>query len=229
VWIQQGGFSVERCNFFDGSKDGINVTPPEGDAGRDIVGGVIRDIKGYRMGRDVVSISGGNKGLKVRDVTVENVRLEKGYHRGAVEVSDGSDKVTVRNVYAEDAVYAIDVQDHGKGSAPNTNITIENVEAVRCKHILRTANSSRGHANLTLRNLVGKECALPLQISNTRHVQVEQLTIRHTDRKSPPIRLEKCEDVLLRGVAIQSSTFADEPIKIVKCADVRVENLTVDK
>src|SRR4029078_769201 len=120
VWIQQGDFKVERCSFFDSSKDGVNITPPDGDAGRDIVGGTIRDIKAFRMGRDAVSVSGGNNGLKVRDVTVENVRLEKSYHRGAVEVSDGTNNISVRNVYAQDAVYAIDVQDHGKGSAPNT-------------------------------------------------------------------------------------------------------------
>ena len=36
----------------------------------------------------MVSISGGNKGLKVRNLVVENIHLEKGYHRGAVEVSD---------------------------------------------------------------------------------------------------------------------------------------------
>jgi hypothetical protein len=228
VRIQQGDFKVERCTFYDGSKDGVNVTPPAGDAGRDIVGGSIRDIKAFRMGRDAVSISGGNTGLKVRNVTVDNVRLERGYHRGAVEVSDGTDNVTVRNVYAEDAVYALDVQDHGKGAAPNTNVTIENVEAVRCKHILRTANSARGHADLTLRNLTGRECALPLQISHTRHVRVEQLTIlAHTDEKLPPIRLEKCDDVELKKVVIQSAQFADKPVKEVKCDNVTVTNLTI--
>ena len=199
----------------------------EGDKGRDIVGGVIQDIKAFRMGRDAISISGGNNGLRVRDVTVRNVRLERGFHRGAVEVSDGADNVTVRDVYAQDAVYAIDVQDHGKPSAPNTNIVIENVEAVRCKHIIRTANSPRGHENLTLRNFVGKECALPVQISNTKHVRIEQLSIlNHTDRKSPPIRLQSCEDVLLKGVTIQTQAFHDEPIKIVKSSDVRVEDLS---
>ncbi len=227
VWFQAGKFRIERCSFFDGSKDGINITPLEGDNGRDIVGGLIQDIKAFRMGRDAVSISGGNNGLRVRDVIVRNVRLERGFHRGAVEVSDGADNVTVRDVYAEDAVYAIDVQDHGKPSAPNTNIVIENVEAVRCKHIIRTANSPRGHEKLTLRNFSGKECALPVQISNTKHVRIENLSIlNHTDAKSPPIRLQNCEDVLLTGVTIQTHSFHDEPIKIVKSTDVRIEDLS---
>jgi hypothetical protein len=179
------------------------------------------------MGRDAVSISGGNNGLRVRDVNVRNVRLERGYFRGAVEVSDGTDNVVVSGVYAEDAVYAIDVQDHGKPSAPNTNIVIENVEAVRCKHILRTANGPRGHDHLTLRNFEGKECKLPVQISYTRHVKIEQLTIlQHIDGKSPPIRLQSCDDVLLSRLNIQSREFYDDPIKLVKCSGVRIEGLT---
>ena len=181
------------------------ITPPEG--GRDIVGGEVRDIKAFRMGRDAVSISGGNNGLRIRDVTVRNVRLERGYHRGAVEVSDGTDNISVRDVYAEDAVYAIDVQDHGKPST-DTNISIENVEAIRCKHIIRTANGPRGHDHLTLRNFLGKECTLPVQISFTKHVRIEQLKIEnHIDRKSPPIRLQSCDDVLLKGLSISKPGF----------------------
>jgi hypothetical protein len=225
VWFQAGGFTVERCTFHDGYKDGVMIAPSSGENARDIVGGVVQDIKAFRMGRDAVSISGGNNGLRIRDVTVRNIRLEKGYHRGAVEVSDGADNITVRDVYAQDAVYAIDVQDHGKPSAPNTNIVIEDVEAVRCRHIIRTSNGPRGHANLTLRNLVGNECAFPVQISNTKRVRIEQLSIlNHTDRKSPPIRLESCHDVLLKSVTVQSLAFPDDPIKTVKCSGVSVQD-----
>jgi hypothetical protein len=225
VWFQAGSFTIERCTFHDASKDGIMIAPRDERGAKDIVGGTIRDIKGYRLGRDAVSISGGNNGLKARNLTVENVRLEKGYHRGAVEVSDGSDNVTVRNVYAQDAVYAIDVQDHGKGSAANTNISIENVEAVRCKHAIRTANSQRGHANLTLKNFTARECALPVLITNTKNIRVEQLKIlAHADKKQPPVRLQNCDDVVLKSLMIETQHFADHPIATVKCNNVQIEN-----
>jgi hypothetical protein len=122
IWVQRGRFTIESCQFFDGTKDGIMVTPL--DDGYDIVGGTIRQIQAFRMGRDAVSLSGGNQGRKVRDLTVENVKLERGYERGAVEVSDGSDSITVRHVRAESAIYAIDVQDHRGESAANTNIVL---------------------------------------------------------------------------------------------------------
>ena len=79
VHIKSGDFRVERCRFFDGSKDGIMVTPDDG-AG-DVVGGVIRHIEGTRIGRDLVSLGGGCGGQRVRNLTVENIRLRKGYHR----------------------------------------------------------------------------------------------------------------------------------------------------
>ena len=193
IHIKAGAFRVERCRFFDGTKDGINVTPDD-NAG-DIVGGVIRDIEGFRMGRDVVSLSGGCGGQRVRDVTVENVSLQKGYFRGAVEVSDGTDHITVRHIRAENAVYAIDVQDHGarqkgkaKPSAPNTNVLIEDVTATNCRHVIRTANRPLGHANLTLRNFTAKNCGQPVVISNTTHVRVENLAIANELMvKKPPI------------------------------------------
>jgi hypothetical protein len=231
IHFEAGGFRVERCRFFDGSKDGLNVTPRDG-AG-DIVGGVIRDIEGVRMGRDVVSISGGCGGQRVRDVIVENVRLQKGYFRGAVEVSDGTDHITVRHVRAEEAVYALDVQDHGavqKGkaqpSAPNTNVVAEDVTAVNCRHVIRTANHPLGHANLTLRNLTARNCRQPVLISNTRQVRVEGLTIVSEPRaKGPPITLRNCQDVALRNVRIVGLPDAVEAVDRQDSTDVRIEEL----
>ena len=104
IKIHGGNFRLERCKFFDSSKDRVEVTPKRG--GGDVVGGVIRDIEAFRIGRDAVSITSGNRGQRARDVTIENVRLRKGYRRGAVEVSDGTDNITVRNVYAESSKFA---------------------------------------------------------------------------------------------------------------------------
>jgi hypothetical protein len=221
VLIRRGGFTVERCAFYDGSKDGVQVCPISGSG--DIVGGVIRDIRAFRMGRDAVSISGGNEGLRVRDLVVENVRLERGYFRGAVEVSDGTDNIRVRGVYAENAVYAVDVQDHGGRSAANTSIEIAEVTAVGCKHALRTANSPRGHARLSLRGFTARDCEAPLRISNTQDVTVEGLAIEsHRSRKSPPIALKNCQDVVLKNVTIDSVHFAAESLQSEGCTGVEL-------
>jgi hypothetical protein len=232
IHIKAGAFRVERCKFFDGTKDGVNVTPDDG-AG-DIVGGVIRDIEGFRMGRDVVSLSGGCGGQRIRDVTVENVSLKKGYFRGAVEVSDGTDHITVRHVRAEDALYAIDVQDHGavqKGkpgpSAPNTNVTVEDVTAVDCKHVIRTANRPLGHANLTLRDFMARNCREPVLISNTTHVRIRNLTIvNEPAAKTPRVTLRNCDDVELRNIRVAGLEDGVQAVDRGDSTNVRTEELT---
>jgi hypothetical protein len=235
IHIKAGKFRVERCKFWDGTKDGINVTPDDG-AG-DIVGGVIRDIEGFRMGRDVVSLSGGCGGQRIRNVTVENVSLKKGYFRGAVEVSDGADNIIVNHVRAEDAVYAIDVQDHGavqkgkpKPSAPNTNVTVNDVTAVGCKHAIRTANRPLGHANLTLRDFTARNCREPVLISNTTHVRIENLTITNEPAtEKPRITLRNCNDVELQNVKIVGLKDGAPAIDKGNSTSVRIEELTRDE
>jgi len=225
IRIRKGGFRLERCKFYDSSKDGVEISPQSGDA--DIVGGIVRDIEAFRLGRDAVSISGGNKGLKVRNVSVENVSIKKGYFRGAVEVSDGTDNIRVRKVYAEDCLYAVDVQDHRGQSAANTNIDIEDVTAVNCRHIIRTANSPRGHAKLRFANLTGKNCEAPVRISNTEDVSIDGLRILgHASQKSPPISIENCQGVHLENVSIETAHFSDQPVRLKNCADVKLAGLT---
>ncbi len=225
IHVTKGRFKAERCVFCDASKDGIMVEP--GRSAGDIVDVVVRDIKAQRMGRDAVSISGGNRGQRVRNVLVENVRLQRGYFRGAVEVSDGTDNVTVRHVYAEDAVYAIDVQDHGTTSAPNTNVLLEDVTAVNCKHVIRTANSKIKHANLTLRTFTATDCTQPVKISNTTNVVVEHLTITNQPQAdSARVRLDNCHGVRLGNIRIQGLAQGAEPIVAKNCTDVTIGPLT---
>lgn len=231
IHIKAGKFRVERCRFFDASKDGIMITPDDG-AG-DLVGGIVRNIEAVRMGRDVVSISGGNGGQRIRNMTVEKVRLAKGYFRGAVEVSDGTDNIAIRHVYAEDAVYAIDVQDHGariEGKpapcAPNTNIVFEDITAVNCKHLIRTANHDLGHAGLSLRDLRATNCREPVLITNTKQVRLQNLTIiNEPELKKPPIAIRNCNEVKLRDVTITGLREGTAPIDGRNTNNLKVENL----
>jgi hypothetical protein len=229
IKIHKGGFRVERCWFFDSSKDGVQISPVAG-AKEDNIGGIVKDSKAFRMGRDAVSISGGVEGLKIRNVTVENVSQKKGYYRGAVEVSDGIDNITVRNVYAEDCVYALDVQYHRRDCASNTNVTIENVIAVNCRHILRTANSPRGDASLTLRNIKGDNCESPIYIKNTESVSIDTVTIlNHQSKEKAPISFDNCQQLTLRNTTIESIHFANQPVTLKDCKDVDIQELTKNK
>ena len=206
VAIARGNFTVERAAFFDSTKEGLGVTAED----RDIVGGVIRDIRAYRVGRDAVSLSGGNHGLKVRDVLIENVSLQTSYLRGAVEVSDGADNITIRQVKAVDAMYAVDIQDHREASEANTRVLVDGVEADDCRYLIRTDNSPRGHANLVLRNLTGRNIRFPMALSHTRDVVVENVTFIGAPewlRGNPAIAvtLANCQNVVVRGLRVEGA------------------------
>jgi hypothetical protein len=233
IHVKRGGFRIEECQFADASKDGIIVTPDK-DTG-DIVGGIIRDITGERIGRDLVSLSGGNGGQRIRDVTVENVHLKKGYQRGAVEVSDGADNITVRYVSAADAVYAIDVQDHGavdketrQPCAPNTRVMIEDVTAVRCKHLIRTSNHSPpAHADLTLRDFTAHNCQEPVRISNTTGLLIENLAITNDHAlTAAPIELRNNHQVVIRNASVTAPVGKVPAVTAIACTGVQLERVT---
>jgi hypothetical protein len=203
--IAGSDFRVEKGELISSSKDGIMISGD--DAGADIVGGVIRDIVGRRVARDVVSIGGTteSKGYKIRNVLVDNVRGYGKSFRGAVEVSDGTDNVTVRKVYAEDSAYAVDVQDHGKPDQINRNVVIEDVYALRCKHALRTNNKPLGHSYLTIRDVTARECVDPIQISNTDNVTVSNIRVLDHKGTASPVLIRNCNGFTLRDVLIENT------------------------
>ena len=224
--IHASAFRVERGQFLNSSKDGVMI---DGDGSKgDIVGGVVRDVVGRGVRRDVVSISGSDgNGRLIRNVLVDNVRCYDSAHRGAVEVSDGTDNITVRKVYAESAVYAIDVQDHNKPGQSNRNVVVEDVYALHCKHALRTANTRKGHANLTVRDITARECAIPVQISHTENLHLSNVRVLDHESGKPPIHIEDCHGVTVRDVLVENAVVKGAAILLQNCGEAFVDGFTV--
>lgn len=224
--IRAGNFRVERGTFLNSSKDGVMIET-DGTNDQDLVGGVVRDVVGRGVIRDTVSISGSSgKGRKIRNVLVDNVRCYDSRLRGAVEVSDGTDNITVRKVYAESAVYAIDVQDHNQPGQSNRNVVIEDIYAVRCKHALRTANSRKGHGNLTIRDITAEQCVIPVQISHTENVNLSGVRVLDHAGK-PPIQITDCSGVSVRDVVVQNVTIQGAALFLQNCSEIVVDGLNV--
>jgi len=224
--IRGGDFRVERGTFLNSSKDGVMIEA-DGTNEQDLVGGVVRDVIGRGVVRDTVSISGSSgKGRKIRNVLVDNVRCYDSRLRGAVEVSDGTDNITVRKVYAESAVYAIDVQDHNQTGQSNRNVVVEDIYALKCKHALRTANSRKGHGNLTIRDITAEQCAIPVQISHTENVNLSGVRVLdHTGK--PPIQITDCSGVTVRDVLIQNAIIQGAALVLQNCDEVVVDGFNV--
>jgi hypothetical protein len=225
--VNAGDFRVERGLFLNSSKDGVMI---DGDAlkNQDLVGGVVRDIVGRRVRRDVVSISGSSgNGPKIRNVLVDNIRCYDSDLRGAVEVSDGTDNITVRKVYAESSVYAIDVQDHKKPLQSNRNVVIEDIYALRCKHAIRTANSRKGHNNLIVRDITADQCISPVQISHTDNVVLDSVRVLNHEGNKPPIHLLDCRGLSVRNVLVENAISKGPGILLENCDQALVDGFTL--
>ena len=210
--IKANDFTVERGQFYNSSKEGISI---EADT-LDVVGGVVRDILGRGVMRDLVSINGGYNGKKARNILVENIRNYQSALRGAVEVSNGTDNITVRKVFAQECAYAVDVQDHRNDQQVNQYVVLEDIYALDCRHAIRTANIPIGHHNLSIRNVTAERCTRPLQISHTDMVSLEGVRILdHPEGEYPPLDINNCEGLSISDVKVRNSDF-DGPALLIK-------------
>jgi len=221
--IHAGDFAVERGLFADSSKDGVMIEAGD----KDIVGGVVRDVVGMGVIRDTVSISGGSQGARIRNVLVDNVRAYRSSRRGAVEVSDGTDNVTVRKVFAEECVYAVDVQDHNRPHQDNRNVVVQDIYAVRCKHALRTSNTPKGHLNLTIRDVTAERCRIPVQVSHTDNVVLDTVRVIDHDSADTPMVLANCNGLSIRNVTIMNTTCKKAALLVQDCNQTTIDGLVL--
>jgi len=182
IVVRRGHFVIENGETNNSAKDGVMITPlPEYG---DIEHGVIRNITSRGTIRDTVSISGaGDKGLFVRHLVVENIRAYDCELRGAVESSDGSEYITIRDVYAESCLYGVDIQDHKRPGQVNRFIIVD---------------------GLTIRNVTGTDwpadATEPFQVRNTKNVLIDNVRL-HGCPVSPCMRIRNSDNVTLRDVS----------------------------
>ncbi|MBD3378613.1 hypothetical protein GF406_26535 [candidate division KSB1 bacterium] len=214
--IRASGFYVENGRFINGSKDGMMIHTPS--AGGNIVGGVIKNLIGRDNGVDVVSIDGGGKGQSISNLLVENIRCYNSVEKGAVEVADGCENITVRTVYAENSLYAVDIQDHGKHGKINRNVVVDDVYALNCEHAVRTGLHPNGHENITLLNIVSEKCHRPLRLRNITNLKVHNVTVLDQEGDEHLIYIRECDEVSFRDITVRNATFAG-PAMIVENVD----------
>ncbi len=229
IEVRRGRFVIENGRTDNSSKDGVMVTPIA-EYG-DIEHGVVRNITSNGTVRDTVSIGGaGDQGLFVRHVLVENIRAYNSSLRGPAEVSDGSEYITVRDIYAEGCRYGVDIQDHNRKGQINRNVIIENLHVRNSKMAIRTGNHDFGHDGLTIRNVTGSDWAAgkepPFRLDNTSNVHIENVRM-HGCPAGPCMRIRNSDNVTLRDITFTDSKH-DGPALLIEDADnVLVDDVTV--
>ncbi len=231
IVVRRGRFRIENGQTNNSAKDGVMITPvPEHG---DIEHGVIRNLTARDTIRDVVSIGGrGDEGLYVRHLVVENIRSYGSRLRGPVEVSDGSEHITVRDIYAESSFYGVDVQDHSRPGMINRHIVIDGVQVKDCITAVRTANRDFGHDGLTIRNVTGTDFRAhdvwsPLHVRNTRNVLIENVRIAGGPRNRPWVYVQNSDNVTLRNVTLVEAGTDGAALVVEDAENALVDNVVV--
>jgi hypothetical protein len=219
--IEKGYFIIENSFFYNSSKDGIEVSNPDS---KTIEHGVITNILGRGNLRDLVSINGENDG-RIHHLLIEHIRCYNSPYRGAVEVSDGTENITVRKVFADSCVYAIDVQDHGYPYVVNHEILIEDVIARNCRHAIRTANSDIGHTRHIFRDITAVHCQQPIYITNINNVLIDNVSIFGHSGTKDLFRVENCQNVTVSNVVLADVPTGGSGIHFINCDNVFVSNV----
>lgn len=229
IVVRRGRFVIEDGQTDNSAKDGVMITP-SAEFG-DIEHGVIRNVTGRDTIRDIVSIGGrGHEGLYVRHLVVENIRSYGSRLRGPVEVSDGSEHITVRDIYAESSFYGVDVQDHSQEGMINRHILIDGVRVKDCVTAIRTANRDFGHDGLTIRNVSGQDFRAddrwrPVHVRNTTNVLIENVRISGGPASGPWLVVENSDNVAIRNVTIADANQEGPAVVIEDADNALVDNV----
>ena len=231
IVVRRGRFRIENGQTNNSAKDGVMITPvPEYG---DIEHGVVRNLTARDTIRDVVSIGGrGHEGLYVRHLVVENIRSYGSRLRGPVEVSDGSEHVTVRDVYAESSFYGVDVQDHSRPGMINRQIVIDGVQVKDCFTAVRTANRDFGHDGLTIRNVTGTDFRphdtwSPLHVRNTRNVLIENVSLSGGPQDRPWVYVQNSDNVTIRNVVLAEAGNDGAALVVEDADNTLVDNVVL--
>lgn len=230
IVVRRSRFVIENGQTNNSAKDGVMITPVA-EFG-DIEHGTVRNLTGRDTIRDIVSIGGrGDEGLYVRHLVVEDIRSYGSKLRGPVEVSDGSEHVTVRGIYAEGSFYGVDVQDHSRPGMVNRHIVIEGVHVKDCVTAVRTANRDFGHDGLTIRDVTGEDWReddrwRPLHVRNTRNVLIENIRI-HGSVGGPAVFVQNSDNVTLRNVTILDSAPDGTAVVVEDARNALIDNVAV--
>ncbi len=227
IRIMADHFRVENGLVTDSSKHGIVIrSMGVGDRNH----GVVRNIVGRQVQRDVVSMTGyGDFDRFVCNILIENIWAHGPSRRGAVEAADGTRNITIRNIYAESCAYGIDVEDHNRRGQKNENVTIDGVYVTNCPSAVITSNRPFGHRNLTIRNVTGENWPDELRgnfkrlsVRNTANVVLENVRI-NGNSNGEDIELSNCTCLTMCNLVMENSDHEEPSVVISNSDNTRVD------
>jgi len=229
VKVYGSDFIIENGEVKEASRHGIRVYGG-GKKGK-ITNGVLRNIIGHNITRDVISLEGGGNEQPIDNVLVENIKAYNSPERGVVEVSDGATNVAIRNIYGDSCRYGVNIQEHDFAQREQ-NIRIVGVNVKNCPIAVSSWGSyDQDNRNITIRDIIAEYYLPnpnrePISLSHIDNLTIDNVTIFGYD-ESPALLIQNCNEVTLRNVmidGIRQNTYA--ACIIEDCNDVLVDGLT---
>uniref|UniRef100_A0A7S0G4Z6 Right handed beta helix domain-containing protein n=1 Tax=Rhodosorus marinus TaxID=101924 RepID=A0A7S0G4Z6_9RHOD len=230
--IVAGNFYVQNGQFYNSTKDGVLVSGERAEIiNGPIIGGVIKDIVGRGLDRDLVSLTTSSAGkVNTKNIVVDNVRMYSSGQRGAVEISNGVEDIFVRNVYAENCFYAVAIQDHGLGYLQmNKRVLISNVIAIHSDFAVLSQVVGVRHGEVSISRVIAKQCRKALILKNLDWVRVEDVRVIGSQDSGPIVSIYNCANLKLRDISIGGGKPTISAISVTFPRRVRIEGITLGK
>jgi hypothetical protein len=228
VKVYGSDFIIENGEVREASRHAIRVYGG-GKEGK-LTDGILRNINGYNITRDVISLEGEGNEWPIDNVTVENIKAYNSPERGVVEVSDGATNVTISNIYGDSCRYGVCIQEHKPGQSER-NIRIEGVRLRNCQKAVCTwGNYDNENMNITIRDVIAENVPsspdhMPLELEHIDNLTVDNITLVGCG-KAPKISIQNCNRVNLRDIIIdQKDQKILAAVLIEDCNDVLVDGV----
>jgi hypothetical protein len=163
----------------------------------------VRDVRVDTPRRDGCSVEGPD----LETVSIENVRTFDSSDRGSVEVKDGASAVRVAGCHAENCVYGVAIQDHGR--YPTRDVRIAGNAARNCETLV-DAQTSHPPDDVVVEGNVGRDLGGEgLGGPGGVHAHLISglvVTDNVLDRvDGPGIAVHDCEDVVVTGNVVRET------------------------
>mmetsp|Transcript_22252 Transcript_22252/g.89831 ORF Transcript_22252/g.89831 Transcript_22252/m.89831 type:complete len:410 (-) Transcript_22252:269-1498(-) len=236
--IKGSNFLIDGANFYNSSRDGIECRANNTEQAVPVRNGIIRNIYGNGNRSDTVKISTGNLGLtKTYNITVENVVAENcpitasngntsgTAQYGAVEVTDGSQEITVKNVQAYNCRYGMVIQDHGNPDQVNHNIWASNISAEDSVYAVVTELNDFGHSNVTVANVTATRVQNPVYMFYLTNVTFSDVTIVNSTTTSSTVALDNVNNFSLEKVRVKGGSPASAVVSVKGSTNVSLSDI----
>ncbi|KAJ8903425.1 hypothetical protein NDN08_004533 [Rhodosorus marinus] len=227
-----GKFIIQRGVFKKASKNGVTVRPDRKNP-VNIVGGILRDLVGKKNRRDLASITTtvvDDKLYTSSGIVAEHLEAFDQPERGTIEVTDGAWGITIRDIYAKNCLYAVDIQDHDQHkNGVVKDVQISDVLAEDSTYAVRSETFMNGHSDITIKKVQAKNCMNAVLMDRIKRLKIRDVHIVNGRNESTQVDIANSRYVTLRDLKFSSGVGRSSAVMLRESTNVNMKNIVLAK